>query len=364
MPAYKYTIKSTGKTKWYANFYYTDWTGERKHVCKRGFNTQREAKEYERHFLDVNVSKPSNIEMTFPTLLQIYLDDLENRLKPTTFENKTNMIENKILPYFKNLKVNEIDSTTIRNWQNEMLNFRKPNGERYAPTYLKTLNSQLSAIFNYGVKHYNLKTNPCRDAGSIGKKKAKKMKIWTQQEYEQFSSTIEKSAMKLAFDILFYTGIRSGELLALTPADILPNKRLNINKNYARVKGKEFILTPKTDKSERCISIPDFLYNDITTYISKLYGIEPNDRIFYFTRAALNLEIKKGAAKVGLEQIRVHDLRHSHVSMLIEMHYSIVAISERLGHESVKITLDTYAHLYPDKDITLADDLNKFRSSN
>lgn len=266
--------------------------------------------------MDVNISKPSNIEMTFPTLLQIYLDDLENRLKPTTFENKTNMIENKILPYFKNLKVNEIDSTTIRNWQNEMLNFRKPNGERYAPTYLKTLNSQLSAIFNYGVKHYNLKTNPCRDAGSIGKKKAKTMKIWTQQEYECFSSTIEKSAMKLAFDILFYTGIRSGELLALTPADVLPNKRLNINKNYARVKGKEFILTPKTDKSERCISIPDFLYNDITAYISKLYGIEPNDRIFYFTRAALNLEIKKGAAKAGLEQIRVHDLRHSHVRII------------------------------------------------
>lgn len=176
-----------------------------------------------------------------------------------------------------------------------------------------------------------------------------------------FSKNIQKSAIKLAFDILFYSGIRSGELLALTPADILPDKRLSINKNFAKVKGQELFLVPKTPKSKRNVSIPEFLYDDIHEYVSRLYGIQPNDRIFYFTKSALEKEIKRVAEKTGLPKIRVHDLRHSHASMLIEMGFDILEISERLGHESVKTTLDTYSHLYPDKGQQLADALNKFR---
>ena len=96
------------------------------------------------------------------------------------------------------------------------------------------------------------------------------MNIWTQAQYEQFSGAIQKSSVKLAFDVLFYTGMRSGKLLALTPADILPSKRIDINKNYAKVKGEELFLEPKTSKAKRCISIPDFLYEDIQEYVSKL----------------------------------------------------------------------------------------------
>ena len=187
------------------------------------------------------------------------------------------------------------------------------------------------------------------------------MKIWTQEEYERFASRIKKSAMKLAFDILFYTGVRSGELLALTPEDILPDKRLNINKNYVKLKGEELLLEPKTPKSRRTLAIPDFLYDDIHGYVSQLYGILPTDRIFYFTKSALEKELKQNAPAAGLDPIRLHDLRHSHASMLIEMGFAPLEIADRLGHESVKTTLDTYSHLYPDKDQQLADRLNQFR---
>ncbi len=119
------------------------------------------------------------------------------------------------------------------------------------------------------------------------------MNIWTQEQYEQFSNAIQKSSVKPAFDVLFYTDMRSGELLALTPADILPSKRINITKNYTKINGEELFLEPKTPKSKRCISIPDFLYKDIHEYIAKLYGIEEGDRIFYFTKSALNKEIKR-----------------------------------------------------------------------
>ena len=359
MPAYKYALKS-GKVMWYANFYYTDWTGKKKHICKRGFKTQREAKDYERSFID---QQGCTSDILFSSLVANYMEDMEHRLKPTTMETKRHIIETKLLPYFGEQKVCDIDTIKIRKWQNELLSYRDENGKAFSQTYLKTVNNQMSAIMNYAVNHYRLPSNPCRIAGSIGKCKADEMNIWTQEEYERFSAAIEKSSMKLAFDIMFYTGMRCGEVLALTPADILPSKKIDINKNYAKINGQELFLEPKTPKAKRCISIPDFLYDDIQEYISKLYGIEDGDRIFYFQKTTLEKEIKVVAAKAGLKPIRVHDLRHSHASMLIDMGFDALEIAERLGHESVKTTLDTYSHLYPDKDQKLAEKLNQLRSN-
>lgn len=358
MPAYKYTLKDGKTTRWYANFYYTDWTGTKKHICKRGFKTQREAKEYERSFTD---QQNSTSGILFSSLVENYMEDMSHRLKPTTMLNKRILVDSKILPYFRNLKVHDIDALKIRKWQNELISYRNGKGEPFSPTYLKLVNTQMSALMNYAVMHYGLPFNPCKAAGSIGKNKAGEMTIWTQAQYEQFSSIVQKPSMKLAFDVLFYTGMRSGELLALTPTDILPAKRININKNYAMVEGKALILEPKTPKSKRCISIPDFLYDDILSFISGLYETESDDRIFQFPKSALNKELSKGASQAELPPIRVHDLRHSHASLLINMGFSALEIAERLGHESVKTTLDIYSHLYPDKDQQLADRLNQFR---
>jgi len=300
-------------------------------------------------------------DILFSSLVENYLEDMKHRLKPTTMENKRNIIEVKLLPYFSTQKTCDIDTIKIRKWQNELLAYRDEKGKPYSQTYLKTINNQMSAILNYAVKHYRLPFNPCTVAGSIGKSKAGEMKFWTREQYEIFSHSIQKSAIKLAFDILFYSGIREGELLALTPADILPDKRISITKNYAKLKGDELFLIPKTSKSNRIVTIPDFLYDDIQEYISKIYGIQQTDRIFYFTKSALEKDIKRVAEIAGLPEIRVHDLRHSHASMLIDMGTNIFEISRRLGHESVKTTMDTYGHLYPNKDQKLAEELNKLR---
>ena len=178
------------------------------------------------------------------------------------------------------------------------------------------------------------------------------------EEYEYLNRLKNLKIWNEQYDILLVNAGGNGNI----PADILPSKRIDINKNYAKVKGKEIFLEPKTPKSKRCISIPDFLYDDIQEYISKLYGIEKGDRIFYFQKTALEKEMKRVSERVGLKPIRVHDLRHSHASMLIELGFSALEIADRLGHESVKTTLDTYSHLYPDKDQKLADRLNQFRN--
>ena len=207
MPAYKYTLKN-GKTMWYTAFNYTDWTGKYRHTCKRGFKTQREAKEYERSVLD---QQNATSDILFSSLVEIYMEDMSHRLKPTTMDNKRNIIDSKLLPYFSRLKVCDIDTIRVRKWQNELISFRDENGKPYSQTYLKTIHNQLSAILNYAVAHYNLAANPCSAAGSIGRSRAGKMKFWMREQYEVFCKNIQKSATKLAFDVLFYTGMRSGD---------------------------------------------------------------------------------------------------------------------------------------------------------
>lgn len=350
MPAYK-----DEKTKtWYVSFYYTDWTGESKRKLKRGFHKKQEALEYEREFLS---QKSENCSMTFKSICELYFKDMETRLKPSTMNLKKTIVNKKILPYFKNKKLSQISPPDIRQWQNILLRENK-----YSQTYLKLVNSQLLCIFNYAVKYYHLKENPCQKAGSIGKLKANSMQIWTLDEYNQFIQYENKPAAKLAFNTLFWSGIRIGELLALTPKDILENKKINIDKNYFRLNKKDIILSPKTAKSIRQVAIPDFLYNEFQEYISKCYNLKENDRIFPFSSQMLSFRMKNCCKLSGVKKIRLHDLRHSHASLLIELGYNILLISERLGHENTQTTLGIYSHLYPKAHENLASGLNDLYS--
>ncbi len=355
MPVYKDKKRNT----WYCQFYYKDWTGKSKQKRKRGFSTQREAKEWERNFLN---TLQTNSDITFATLVKNYMEDLATRLKPTTLETKRSIIEDKLLPYFKDMKICNIDELAVRRWQNELLDYRNNKGRPFSDTYLKTINNQLSAILNYAIVYYKLAKNPCRSVGSIGKSNADAMQIWTLDQFEQFIGYEKKAAGRLAFNVLFWSGIREGELLALTRNDFIHSGtdeyRLNVNKNFEVVKGTQYILTPKTDSSNRCITIPQFLYHEAIHYFDSLYEPDPEERLFYFTKSYLLNEIKRVAKTAGLTPIRIHDLRHSHASLLIEMGFNILMVSQRLGHEKVETTWQTYAHLYPDKEKILAAQLD------
>ncbi len=146
----------------------------------------------------------------------------------------------KSLPYFGEMPVNEIKPTDIRNWQNELINYRQKNGRGYAPTYLRTINNQLTAAFNFAVKFYGLKENPCHKAGTMGKKNADEMLFWTNEEFKVFIEAMESRPVGYTvFMVLYYTGLRVGELLALTPEDIDFNRQIiSVNKNYQRLNGK------------------------------------------------------------------------------------------------------------------------------
>ncbi|MDO4491942.1 MAG: site-specific integrase [Lachnospiraceae bacterium] len=333
--------------KWMIQYRYTDWQGKRRKSTKRGFKTKREAEKWLREFLTVS---ERDFDMKFQSLVDLYLEDMHTRIRESTMRTKRYIIDLKLLPYFGQRKVNEIKAADIRAWQNELMK------QGYSQTYLRMINNQLSAIFNYAVQYYDLKNNPCRKAGTIGKSKAEEMNFWTKEEFTLFlDAVIDKQQSYVAFEVLYWTGIRVGELLALTPKDIdIDRKMLRINKSYQRLNRKDVITPPKTPKSNRCIKIPDFLLKDLLDYRERLYGLQEEDRLFSFSKSYLESEMSRGIRASGVKRIRLHDLRHSAASMLVELGFSPLEIAERLGHEKIETTLNTYSHLYPDKQDRLA----------
>lgn len=154
--------------------------------------------------------------------------------------------------------------------------------------------------------------------------------------------------------------MRSGELLALTLNDFdFEAKTVSISKNFTRLNGKDLILTPKTPKSKRTITLPDFICDMVQDYVTHLYDYKPKERLFPVTKSYLDHEMRRGCQKSGVKKIRVHDIRHSHASLLIEQGFPPLLISERLGHEKIQTTLQTYSHLYPNKHSQVADKLQE-----
>lgn len=281
---------------------FEDWTGQRKQKCKRGFSTRREALEWERTFQQQSAG---DLDMTFEAFCKLYEKDMRPRLKESTW----------------------------------------------------------ATILSHAVKHYGLKSNPASRVGCIGSKESEEMRFWTKDEYLRFShAMMDKPLSYYAFEMLYWCGIREGELLALTLTDFDFGKcTVSISKSYQRLHGKDVITTPKTRKSCRTIRMPEFLRDEILDYVKSLYGIRKTDRLFPVTKNYLYHEMERGTKQTGVKRIRIHDLRHSHVSLLIDMGFSAVAIADRVGHESIDITY-RYAHLFPTKQTEMADKLNQERS--
>ena len=307
MPAYKDTNGT-----YFVSFYYEDFRGVKKRKMKRGFARRRDALDWERRFL---LQSTADLNMKFSDFVEIYRNDKQMRIRESTWESKNNMIDLKILPYFKDRPINAIEPKDIIAWQNEIMNLKKPNGEPYSTTYLKSIHSQLSAIFNHAVRYYRLQKNPAEIVGNMGKDSHKEMLFWTKDEYLKFAKVMmDKPTSYYAFEVLYWCGIRLGELLALTASDFnFERQTLTINKSLQNIKGNIIITPPKTPKSNRTIKIPQFLVDEMQDYIKSLYGLEPDDRIFPISKAYLHHEMNRGAKAAGVKRIRIHDLRHPYV---------------------------------------------------
>lgn len=357
MPVMKMPVYRSENGTFYSQCFYRDGRGAKRHKVKRGFATELEALMWEKDFLAVH---NGTMDMLFADFVDVYATEIKPRIREHTWLTKEYMIKDKIIPFFGKMRMSEIKPIDVVRWQNHLIDHKDANGKPYSATYLRTINNQLNAIFNHAERYYDLTGNPCRKVTKMGSKKGGEMNFWTKQEYLRFSEAImDKPLSFYAFEILYWTGIRCGELLALTPSDfIFETSELSITKSYQRLKGIDTITDPKTPNSVRRIAMPKFLAEEMKEYLEEFRDdLGPHDRIFDVTKYYLTHEMERGCKESGVKRIRVHDLRHSHVSLLIEMGFSALAIADRVGHESTDITY-RYAHLFPNKQSEIANALD------
>lgn len=343
MSAYKDNERGT----WFASFKIVDINGERKTITKRGFATKREALAYENNFLE---SKDGKLNMTFGDFVQKhYLPYIKARIKESTLDTKIAVLEKHVLPYFKDKKLNEITNNLVIKWQNKIMSIKGENGKPYSKTYLSTIHTVLASILNFAVQNFDLKKNPASIVGSMGSKTmSDEMKFWTLEEYQKVREVaMDFPVYYYAIEVLFWTGMREGEMLALTGNDVdFEANTIRVSKTYHRAHVKDVITSPKTTNSNRIVTIPTFLAEELKDYISQIYDYKPEDRLFTLHKSSLTRKLDSFAREAGVQEIRVHDLRHSHVSLLINNGYNAVAIAKRVGHKSIDITY-RYSHLFP-----------------
>ena len=344
----------------YVQCFYRDSQGAKRHKVKRGFQDAASALQWESEFMSSN---QGTMDMMFKDFVEVYIEEIRPRIREHTMITKEYMIKDKITPYFSKMRMSEVEPIDIIRWQNSLMEATDKNGNKFAPTYLRSIDNQLHAIFNHAERYYNLSPNPVSKVSKMGAKESKEMLFWTKDEYLKFSDAImDKPLSFYAFEMLYWCGIREGELLALTPADFDFEKcTVSISKSYQRLNGQDLITTPKTEKSNRVITMPQFLADEMQDYLKMLYDVGENDRMFTVTKSYLHREMDRGAKEAGVKRIRIHDIRHSAVSLLIDMGFSATAIADRVGHESIDITYN-YAHLFPSKQAEMADKLNMERS--
>ncbi|MEG0710277.1 MAG: tyrosine-type recombinase/integrase [Longicatena sp.] len=343
MPAYK----DEKTKKWTSSFRFTDNKGNKLSKKKRGFNSAREADKWE---LEYKLSYNGDVNMTFESFVEVYFNDKANSIKSSTERNKKKIMSLHILPFFKKYKISDIKPIDIIRWQNKMKSLN------LAPTYLRTLHNQITAILNHAVKYYGLTSNPVHIVGSMGEKYSENKSFYTYDEFLKFRSCIQDEMYLCIMDLLFFGGFRRGELLALTKKDFdFSNNTVSVNKALNDI-GE--ITSPKTKKSVRTISVPKKVMEEVKSYISKIYGIKDHHIVFDIHRGSIGRYIDKYASEAGLKRITVHQFRHSHITHLHQLGFTFQEIADRVGHDDTNTTIRIYTHCCPARQTKIAETLD------
>lgn len=337
-------------------------TNKRERTTRRGIATLKEAKDVERDLLNKRDLNENVIGIKAIKVINDYLEYSRNFDKPSSHLKKTNVFKNYITPFLLNIKLNDFNLSYAQKFKESLLGLYISNN------YKRYIIAMMSSFFNYAVKHDYINKNPMKQIDNFKKEKVT-MSYWTLSEFNTFIKWVDDVMYKTMFWILYYTGMRKGELLALTLKDIdLINNTININKSCSYVTGKGYILsTPKTTESKRVIYINKktvVVINEYINYIKEQYSFDNTTPLFSINgelvpKETLRRNFKYYQRLAGLPDIRIHDLRHSHVALLIYLGQDSLSIKKRLGHSDITITLNTYGHLYDDAQKELANKLDE-----
>ena len=343
-------------------------TGNRRRKIKV-FNSRKEAELYEDELYHVYNTKQifGERKLSFEFVKNLYLEDCKIHTKQNTFSMTQYVVEKHITPYFYDSNLRSITVADIRKYQLGLIGSEMEN---------KSINNImiiLKGIFKKALEENAMSFNPADNVKNL-KKKTKQMKFWTPEEFKLFLSLIKEEdfLFKVFYSTAFLTGMRCGEMLALNWKDIDSYRReINVYKSLSYNRGQIVIAEPKTNSSIRRISVNNKLLLLLDEWKGKQIdlfnklGMNHSNKTHVFqyrdtppTKDIFSRRIRTICTGSDLEPIRLHDLRHSHVALLIHQKEDYSTIKERLGHASIKTTIDVYGHLYPNKQQETADKLD------
>ncbi|MBD7942520.1 site-specific integrase [Psychrobacillus sp. FSL K6-2684] len=363
-------IRKRGKTYSYAIDIGSDpLTGKRKQISKGGFIKKKDAEAAARKIelsLDENRYIELSKEIFSDYILKWFNDHYSNRIKQTSAMNSRYILEKHLLKknLFANKEIAKVTTSDIDLFYNQKLQ------ENYSTSYIRKMHQLLYQAFSQAVKWKKIIFNPVGDADPPSVK-YEEMSIWSLKDIQEFLGQCKEERHYLTFLLAIYTGMRRGEILGLYWSDIdLEQKVIHVKRSLAHVPKKGYVFTSlKTKNSKRQIPIPEFIVNElflqkkrIEEWKEKVGTLFADKDLVICTSTGSPQDprnvvrvMKRIVKTAKVPNIRFHDIRHTHASILISTGIDIVKISKRLGHANPKITLEFYAHLLPNTDNDIAD---------
>ena len=352
-------------------------TLKQRRVVRKGYKTKKEATEAEHYLRSVELKERFyGAKITVSMLYELLKEeDSINCRKISYINTQDNNYNRHIKDYFS--KVDNVGKLTYE----DIYQFREYLKQKVAQNSNKPLSTNtinkimilLKKIFDVGLRKGYYATNPVKLLKKLPIEKTK-MQFWTVEEFQQFLTLFEPEEynIKLLFTVLFFTGLRLGEALALTWQDIdFSSNTIHITKSIYVNKGISHISTTKTKAGTRRIIINKKLSQELQHWqqqqkhlLEQFTSDSLTLQVFQsnpitITKNAIEKQYKRILERDNtLKKIRIHDFRHSHASLLINQGEDYLVVKERLGHASITTTIDTYSHLYPSKQKDLADKLD------
>lgn len=350
--------KDTVTGKWYYYGMIKTINGLQKQYKKRGFKTKAEAIRAEQIFRSSFDSDPSGKQLD--ELHEEFILYSESRKKRSTVDKDKQIYRLHIQPYFGKSDYLRITVKEILLWQQELLETKKLTSGNINNA-MKTFNK----YYSYSKKIYQTNYNPITLAGRL-KEPKREYVTWDIDEFSAFFSTIDDIKLQAGFHLLYFSGIRRGEFLALQWTDF-DGQNINISKTCSYIKGGYQITEPKTENSNRIIALDRKsieLLNSYKAIISKEDSFEEDWYIFGDKNPMPFNELTRQKNKyekiADVRHIRIHDFRHSHISMLVKNNIPLPAIAERAG-DTLDTIINTYVHNFKSSNDLILENLNSIR---
>lgn len=381
----KMQIGKTNKNTYFFRVFYADpLTNEQKRKYSSGYSGKKEAIRACNEFLSSLHVENSSTDMkpqrfTFEAIVDDYISHVRVYLQETSLRNNQRIIDKYIHPTFKGKFIDQITKLDLRQWMDSIYQINK------SVKYKNDILRMMRVIFSHAQEYFNIEHNPTDVLKTIKRSKSttSQVKVWEISEFNKFISTFNthdfyEFTFSVFFTFLYWTGLRRGEAKALRFSDFdFKNSRVRINKSATnKITGKGLVIQyPKTESSIRVIDVDRVTMSLIKKLrnIRNQYDDYSEDSYVFVRRgnhlmplADTTIESRKNRAVqlAGIKNIRIHDFRHSHASVMIANNIDLPVISRRMGHSSIDMTIKVYTHILPSSSEAAKNKLNSIRTEN